>query len=228
MDRIQHASLTDQVYDILKRRIIGRDIQPNEKLDVNGLAQQLGTSRMPVVESLTRLEGEGLVEKRNRVGTFVATVNTRMFEEWLEMRAMIEDWAAPRIAARATPDDVQRLKRLLEDGQRILRSSRPDAFDFYKFIEVYDTGFHIALLQIAGNSLVIETFATIHSHARIGRSFVPQTKQLQASEYSQVEHEAVMKAVIASDAARLAREMRRHRESSMQSTLKRVRESGIV
>ncbi len=137
MERIQYYSLTDQVYDILKRRIIGREMQFNEKLDVNGLAVELGVSRMPVVEALTRLESDGLVERRNRVGTFVAPVDIRLFEEWLEMRAMIEDWAAPRIVAKATADDINRIKRLLKSGARELSDANARAFDFYKFIETY-------------------------------------------------------------------------------------------
>jgi DNA-binding GntR family transcriptional regulator len=223
MERIQQASLTDQVYDILKRRIIGRDIQSNEKLDVNGLASQLGVSRMPVVDALTRLEGEGLVERRNRVGTFVAPVDERTFQEWFEMRAMIEDWAAPRIAQRTTADEVRRIQGLLDEGRAVLRRSRADAFDFYKFIETYDTGFHIALLNIAGNSLVIETFSTIHSHARIGRSFVPPAGQLTASEKSQADHEMILKAVASRKATAIAAAMRDHRESSQSSTLRGLR-----
>ena len=76
MQRVQYYSLTDQVYHALKRDIVQRKMLPNAKLDVNGLAQELGVSRMPVVDALTRLESEGLVEKRNRVGTFVTPRRT--------------------------------------------------------------------------------------------------------------------------------------------------------
>ena len=85
MEPIKYYSLTDQVYDALKRDIIQRTLVANAKLDVNGLALQLGVSRMPVVDALSRLENEGLVEKRNRVGTFVTPVSQRMFIEWFEM-----------------------------------------------------------------------------------------------------------------------------------------------
>ncbi len=228
IERVQYQSLTGQVYDILKRRIIGRDIQSNEKLDVKGLASQLGVSRMPVVDALARLEGEGLVEKRNRVGTFVAPIDARMFEEWFEMRAMIEEWAAPRIAARVTQKHLDGLTRLLDEGRRTLKNSRPNAFDFYRFIETYDTGFHIALLQSAGNSLVIETFATIHSHARIGRSFIPQAGQIAASTKSQADHEDILRAVESRDGAAIATALCEHRKSSMASTLKGLHASGII
>jgi DNA-binding GntR family transcriptional regulator len=223
MERIQYYSLTDQVYDILKRRIIGREIQSNEKLDVNGLAVELGVSRMPVVEALTRLESDGLVERRNRVGTFVAPVNIQLFEEWLEMRAMIEDWAAPRVVAKATADDISRLKRLLKGGMRELEDANAMAFDFYKFIETHDTGFHIALIAIAGNSQIAEAFASIHTHARIGRSLIQQKDQLAACLRSQKWHERILDALVKRDSNALAREMHAHREDSASATISLLR-----
>jgi DNA-binding GntR family transcriptional regulator len=224
VERIQHISLADQVYAILKQQIIKRDIQPGEKLDVNGLASQLGVSRMPVVEALTRLESEGLVKRRDRVGTFVVPIDERKFIEWFEMRAMIEDWAAPRIAARVTQDDIVRLNSLLAEGRRILHASQPDTFDFYAFIETYDTGFHIMLLQIAGNSFAVETFATIHGHARIGRSFIPRQDQLTACKLSQEGHELILGAVMSRNAASIAATMQAHRERSQAATLAGFRE----
>lgn len=122
MQCIQYHSLTDQVYDALKRDIVRRKLAANAKLDVNGLATTLGVSRMPVADALTRLESEGLVEKRNRVGTFVAPVSQARLREWFETRSMIEDWAAPRIAERATQDDIEKLMRLLDDGRHTLKS----------------------------------------------------------------------------------------------------------
>ena len=219
IERVQRINLTDQVYSILKQRILRRDVQPNEKLDVNGLASQLGVSRMPVVEALTWLESEGLVEKRDRVGTFVVPIDERKFIEWFEMRSIIEDWAAPRIAARATKEEVTYLSSLLAEGHRVLDASQPDTFDFYAFIETYDTNFHIALLRIAGNSFAVETFATIHSHARIGRSFIPRQDQLTACWRSQEGHELILEAVLSREATAIAKAMQTHRDLSLAATL---------
>jgi DNA-binding GntR family transcriptional regulator len=218
VERIQYYSLTDQVYGILKRRIIGREIQSNEKLDVNGLAEELGVSRMPVVEALTRLESDGLVERRNRVGTFVAPVNMQLFAEWLEMRAMIEEWAAPRAVANASDEDISRLKQMLNRGAHELTRADAMAFDFYKFIETYDTGFHIELIKIAGNSQIAEAFASIHTHARIGRSLIQQKDQLAACSRSQKWHERILDMLVKRDAAQLAQIMREHREDSAVAT----------
>lgn len=65
------------------------------------------------------------------------------------------------------------------------------------------------LLQTTGNSLVVETFATIHSHARIGRSFIPQAGQIAASAKSQADHEDIMNAVKSCDSATIAAALRK-------------------
>ncbi|MFC1463646.1 MAG: GntR family transcriptional regulator [Candidatus Brachytrichaceae bacterium NZ_4S206] len=227
IERVQHVSLTDQVYNILKQKILRRDVQPNEKLDVNGLASQLGVSRMPVVEALTWLESEGLVEKRDRVGTFVVPIDERKFTEWFEVRGMIEDWAAPRIAARVTKEEIAHLSSLLAEGRRVLNASQPDTFDFYSFIEIYDTSFHIALLRVADNSFAVETFALIHSHARIGRSFIPRQDQLNACRRSQEGHELILEAVSSREATAIAKAMQIHRDLSLAATLAGFREAQL-
>ena len=81
MERVQYYSRTDQVYDSIKKGILQGKVSTQEKLDINLLASALGVSRMPVVDALTRLETEGLVERRNRVGTFVRMISQSSFAE---------------------------------------------------------------------------------------------------------------------------------------------------
>ena len=44
---LERQSLRDQVYDILKRRIILREIKPGKKINEEELAESLGVSRTP-------------------------------------------------------------------------------------------------------------------------------------------------------------------------------------
>ena len=55
--------LKDKVYDALKGAILAMDIYADEdapKLDERRLAEDLGVSRTPIREALSRLEQEGL------------------------------------------------------------------------------------------------------------------------------------------------------------------------
>lgn len=228
MEPIKYYSLTDQVYAALKRDIIQRALLANSKLDVNGLAQKLGVSRMPVVDALSRLENEGLVEKRNRVGTFVTPVSQRMFEEWFEMRGMIEDWATPHIIDNIGEDDLQKLQQLLDEGNRVLKSAKQATFVLNTFNERFDYGFHLGLMRHCGNTRIADTFASIHTHSRIGRSFIEPNDRINACKRSQGHHEAILAAFMKRDVGKAKTQLRRHRESSLQGTLDRLQKQGIA
>src|SRR5450631_2355008 len=130
MDIVQHVSLNEQVYNILKRRIIERRFNAGAKLDINALAQELGTSRMPIIDALTHLETEGLVERRNRVGTFVTALDRTKYEELYSTREMIEQWAAGRIMIRITDEDIRKLWRILDETRKLIENVTEDTFDY--------------------------------------------------------------------------------------------------
>lgn len=55
---------SERVYDALKRRILGREFRPGDRLDPSALADTLASSVTPVRDALHLLTGEGLVETR--------------------------------------------------------------------------------------------------------------------------------------------------------------------
>lgn len=67
-------------YDLveeLKRRILGGEIAPGEKLpDESGLVEEFGVSRTVVREAISRLQAAGLVETFQGRGSFVLEVPT--------------------------------------------------------------------------------------------------------------------------------------------------------
>ena len=224
MQRVQYFSLTDQVYTALKHDILQRKMLPNEKLDVTGLAQQLGVSRMPVVDALTRLESEGLVEKRNRVGTFVTPMNQTMFRERFETRGMIEDWATPRIIAQASDADFEKIGQLLKEAQTVLQKADQQGFDLLTFNTNYDTGFHQSLIRLADNAYVSELYSAIQT--RIGLSFVDMPVKRETS--AQRFHEKILAAFHARTVAEAIKTQKDHREESLAFTLQRMKERDIL
>ena len=155
-------------------------------------------------------------------------MNAKLFEEWLDMRTMIEDWAAPRAVATASVDDFSRLKHLLETGAHMLAHADAMNFDFYTFIETYDTGFHKALIALTGNNQIVEAFGAIHTHARVGRSMIKQIDQLSASMRSQDWHERILNALTRRNAKLLTQEMRAHREESASTTLAMLKQGALA
>ena len=64
-------SFSHQAYDLIRSGILKGQFPMGAPLSRRQLASQLGTSRLPVSEALQRLESEGIVESRPRVGTRV-------------------------------------------------------------------------------------------------------------------------------------------------------------
>ncbi len=67
--------LSHRAYEDLLEAIVSGELPPGEPLQVDALAERLGTSRTPVREALRRLVDEGLVEVRPRSGTRVASLD---------------------------------------------------------------------------------------------------------------------------------------------------------
>jgi DNA-binding GntR family transcriptional regulator len=86
-----NAVLKDKVYEALKTAISSMDIYADEdtpKLDERRLAEELGVSRTPIREALSRLEQEGLVRNIPRRGAFVVRKTKK------EILEMICVWGA--------------------------------------------------------------------------------------------------------------------------------------
>lgn len=93
LKRTRLTSLSDQVYDHLRRAIITAELPPGEKLVELDIAAQMGTSQGPIREALQRLEHDGLVNRHARSATFVTTMSMSEMYELFSIRSIIEGFA---------------------------------------------------------------------------------------------------------------------------------------
>src|SRR5215470_17870915 len=70
--RHDRRKVTDWVYEELKSAIVDLRLSPGDPLREATLAEQLGVSKTPIREALTRLEQEGLVETTSFKGAVVS------------------------------------------------------------------------------------------------------------------------------------------------------------
>lgn len=61
MPKIRRSSMKDQVYEIVKERILSQEYKFGESLSILGLSQELGISNTPIREALNMLVVEGLL-----------------------------------------------------------------------------------------------------------------------------------------------------------------------
>ena len=99
------VSLSAHAYATILRRILKGTIPIGGELSRRKLAGELGMSILPVSEALQRLQNEGIVESRPRVGTRVRVPTATDVRERYEIREALECQTARLFSRFATPDD---------------------------------------------------------------------------------------------------------------------------
>lgn len=82
MTELGYKTLRESIVDIIRKRIINRELQPGQKIVEQELAKEFQTSRAPIREALRELENEGLVEYVRNAGCSVKEIT---FEESFEI-----------------------------------------------------------------------------------------------------------------------------------------------
>ncbi len=86
--------------------------QPGDRLREVDVAERLGLSRTPVREALRRLESDGIVEHRPRIGAIVRKLTQPEVVELYEMRLVLERTAAEMAAKHANAAEIDTLDDL--------------------------------------------------------------------------------------------------------------------
>ena len=107
--------LKTRVYEALKE-IIGQmdiySIEEPRRLDERALGEQLGVSRTPVREAMSRLEQEGLVQNIARRGTFIVRKTKEEILDMIDVWAALESMAARLATSRSSDEEIAQLRKL--------------------------------------------------------------------------------------------------------------------
>ncbi|GBQ27401.1 transcriptional regulator [Gluconacetobacter azotocaptans DSM 13594] len=111
-------SLAASAYGRLRTFLFSGELPAGALIQERRLAEQLGLSRTPVRDALSRLEGERLLSRNGRL-LFVATVSVREIIDILHIRRLIEGDAARMAATRMTTAQIEAIRGAIlgmEDG----------------------------------------------------------------------------------------------------------------
>ena len=107
--------LADQAYFMVRDRILGGTFPPGAVLSRRRLADEFGMSFLPISEAVQRLESEGLLESRPRVGTRVRTPTPDEVRGRYIVREGLEAQSARLCCERAAFQERIELRRMAED-----------------------------------------------------------------------------------------------------------------
>ncbi|MBS4751933.1 GntR family transcriptional regulator [Nocardioides sp. zg-ZUI104] len=80
---------SDAIADELIGRMVGGDLVPGDRIDIDGIARDLDVSRQPVREALIQLERDGLVRMPMHRGAFVAQIDVHTVREGFTLYAVL-------------------------------------------------------------------------------------------------------------------------------------------
>lgn len=144
LKRARLTSLSDQVYEYLRRAIITAELSSGEKLVELDIAAQMGTSQGPIREALQRLEHDGLVIRYARSATFVSTMSMNEMYELFSIRSVIEGFAVQHTVKSITADQCGQLDALVEKMAQAGREK-----DLIRLAEL-DVQFHRHIVEWSG------------------------------------------------------------------------------
>jgi DNA-binding GntR family transcriptional regulator len=138
---LQRETLGDQLYKVLRRRIVGGEIPPGKHISQGELATEMGVSRIPVRDAFRRLESEGLLVG-DELGRFmVVNFGLKDAQEVYAIRRRLEPLALELAMARMEPGLVEDLKSILREMQTVVGQGLAD-----EYIEL-DRQFHFAIFE---------------------------------------------------------------------------------
>jgi DNA-binding GntR family transcriptional regulator len=108
--RVQPTLLTDQVYAVLHEAIISGELPAGYRLRIRDIAEQVGTSVMPVREAIRRLEEAGLATREPHKGAAVAGLTLEELVHVYDVRRLLEGEAARLGGARIAAEDCDRMQ----------------------------------------------------------------------------------------------------------------------
>jgi DNA-binding GntR family transcriptional regulator len=160
--------LKDRVYEALKTAISSIDVYADEtppKLDERRLAEELGVSRTPIREALTRLEQDGLVQNIPRRGAFVVRKTKKEILEMVCVWSALEGMAARMATERASDEELADLRSMFATFKDSDGASA--SIDEYSEKNIL---FHQAIIKLSKCDLLVDIAEGLFLHIRSIRS----------------------------------------------------------
>jgi DNA-binding GntR family transcriptional regulator len=178
--KIVRPTTVELVTTAIRRRILSGELAPGEVLRQEALADELGVSRVPIREAITRLTGEGLLTNVPHKGAYVAELSVEEVQETFDIRLRLEPWLFSEAIARISAAEIEKAERLVNEM---------DSVDEGEWGQL-NWQFHEALYLPAQREITLQMLRVLHD--RSDRYFRFQIVQVPIREQAHAEHMALV------------------------------------
>lgn len=204
---------SEWVYEKLKESILSEEIAPGEKLVVDQLARELGTSPIPVREAIRRLEAEGWVEIKPFVGARVAPVRVEELEELFTIRTALEPILGRTAVRGVTGEAIERLEQLVDEMDKCVEQNNAMQYSRLNY------EFHRTLYELSPWKELYRIVITVWERSARSRWIFVQNPD--SMHKSQQEHRAMIEALRNRDEKKIERLIRSQKERAFASYMSR-------
>lgn len=195
------------IYEVLREEIVSLKLRPGTVLDRGDLQGRFRRSSTPVRDALMRLAGDGLVDIVPQSATRVSLIDVAKARQAQFLRRALEQEAVETICASAERAVVNDLRALIERQKGLAKLEDVAAFD------AADREFHRSIFEAAGVAELYTLFRQRNGHIdRIRRLHLPYAGKMQEIVR---DHTAILKALIAGNAADARSRVRDHLSRSL-------------
>jgi GntR family transcriptional repressor for pyruvate dehydrogenase complex len=228
----RHEALYQRIANHVRQLIVSEQLRPGERLPAEReLARMLGVSRVPIREAMRTLAAQGLVEIRRGHGMFVASNSVDatvklltdallkqrdLLAELFAVRRLLEPASAQWAAARADPEDVTKLERIVADMRRAGEQEPAD----YDRIGELDTQLHVEIAAASDNRVLVRIMQAIQDLHREQLETSLRYRDRVGSTLK--DHTRIVRAIAAGDPVEARSAMLDHLANSEAATMARI------
>lgn len=209
MIEYKSVSLANQVFEKIEYNILSGNYKIGERISEKRLASELGVSRTPVREALSRLNDEGLVGESN-TGTVVLGITDEDVDDFFEIKRRIEVLAAVRACRLIDDAGLEEIDDAIEHQE--FYAARKDI----EKIRDYDTKFHDLLYTHCRSRVLKKVLSPLHRKIIKYRSASLENNEKRQLE-SIREHRDIYEALKARNTDEVKRLMKVHIENAYKS-----------
>jgi DNA-binding GntR family transcriptional regulator len=204
--RVINRSLADQAFEIVRERILSAELPPLSSIRQDALASELGISKIPLREALTRLEQNGLLRSSLNKGFVVPALDPDEAEEIFELRLRLEPDAAARACLNASEVQQQAAIAFHAAMQAVKSSSKAALTSSHR-------QFHLSLVTSDSHKLTIRLLERLHALA--DRYVCFHLQPIGRAQRASSEHADLLDAWLARDSDRVRTLLEHHLSTTL-------------
>jgi DNA-binding GntR family transcriptional regulator len=217
MSNIVVRNLSEQLVDLVRDRILAGAFPDDGAIKQDVLASELGISKIPLREALTRLEQEGLVRSQANRGYFVRPLEASEAEEVYALRIKLEPETVAAASLKATPEEQEAARTILAQLNAL---SHDDGVG----MGAHNRAFHMALIRPSRQPITTRILERLHviGDRYVRKHLEPLGRDHRANE----EHAQLLDMWLARDAKAVAKLMQRHIRQTIQDLRAQLKNGG--